>query len=129
MKARFQSPISCTKPTLCSAHKDSPVTRKITHSLLFLFLFFCGTKSLRHRLRLRKRIFGETTPCSVSFLRHPSLVKSPLSVQHTKTVPWPKQSHTHFFSFSFFWDQVFASQIKTKEEICWVKLTHFESAV
>ena len=29
------------------------------------------------------------------------------------------------FPFPFFWDQVFASQMKTKEEICWVKLTPF----
>ena len=56
------SSISCTKSTFCSAHKDSPVAKTITHSLHILFLFFL-------------------------------------------------------------WDLVFAAQIKTKEEISWVKLT------
>ena len=55
------SSISCTKFTFCSAHKDSPVAKTITHSLHILFLFL--------------------------------------------------------------WDLVFAAQIKTKEEISWVKLT------
>ena len=56
------SSISCTKFTFCSAHKDSPVAKTITHSLHILFLFL--------------------------------------------------------------WDLVFVAQSKTKEEICWVELTH-----
>ena len=59
-----------------------------------------------------------------SALNSPCLVQSPLSVQCIKTVPWPNIQHTLCISFSSsLWDQVFASQIKTKEEFCWVKLT------
>ena len=60
-----------------------------------------------------------------SALRCPSLVQSPLSVQHSKTVPRPKYStHSLHILFLFFlWDLVFVAQSKTKEEICWVELT------
>ena len=78
------SSISCTKSTFCSAHKDSPLAKTITHSLHILFLFFCGTQSLQHRLRLRKRLVGwNWLLCWWSALRHPSLVQSPLSVLST----------------------------------------------
>ena len=56
------SSISCTKSTLCSAHKDSPVAKTINTLPAYPFPFFL-------------------------------------------------------------WDLVFAAQIKTKEEISWVKLT------
>ena len=46
---------SCTKSTLCSAHKDSPVAKTFNTLTAFPFPLFCGTKSLHHRLRLRKR--------------------------------------------------------------------------
>ena len=117
---------SCTKSTLCSAHKDSPVAKTFNTLTAFPFPLFCGTKSLHHRLRLRKR-FVEwlwVWLLSASALNHPSLVQSPLSVQSIKTVQWPKHSaNSLHFLFLFFWDKVFASQIKTKKEICWVKLT------
>ena len=38
-----------------------------------------------------------------SALSHPSLLQSPLSVQHIKTVQWPKQFTTFPFFFFFSW--------------------------
>ena len=102
----FKAPISCTKSTLYLVHKNSPVAKTIKHSLLFLFFFSfsCRTKSLQHRLRLRKRFVGwNWLLCGWSALSHPSLVQSPLSVQCIKTVQWPKQStHSLLFLFLFF---------------------------
>ena len=176
----FQSIISWTKCTLCSMHKDSPVTEipntlttfpfpffwdqvfasqmkakeeiclvKLTlfvdHQLLILYLLykvhflfhtlrqpsgqntqhtcciffsfsFFGTKSLHHRLRLRMRCVEWNWHLCGSTLSQSSLVQIPLSIQHIKTVQWPKYS-THSLHFLF---QVFASQIKTKQLICWV---------
>ena len=94
------SPISCTKSTLCSVHKDSPVAKTINTLTAFPFPPFCGTKSLHHRLRLRKRFVGWNWLLCESVLIHPSLVQSPLSVQRIKTVLWPKQS-THSLHILF----------------------------
>ena len=46
----YNSPISCTKSTLCSVHKDSPVAKTINTLTAFPFPPFCGTKSLHHSL-------------------------------------------------------------------------------
>ena len=94
------SPISCTKSTLCSVHKDSTVAKTINTLTAFPFSPFCGTKSLHHSLRLRKRFVGWNWLLCESVLIHPSLVQSPLSVQHIKTVLWPKQS-THSLHILF----------------------------
>ena len=83
----------------------------------FYFLFL-GTRSLHHRSGLRKRLFGWHQPLKGPALSLPSLVQSQTPDQHIKTVQCPKQ----LYSFSF-GDQVFASQIKTKEKIVWVTLT------
>ena len=91
---------SCTKSTLCSAHKDSPVAETFSTLIAFTFPLCCGTKSLHHRLRLRKRFVGwNWLLCGPAF-SHPSLVQSPPSVQHIKTVQWPKHS-THSLQFLF----------------------------
>ena len=112
LKASFKSPIPYAKSNTQSAHKDNPESKIVLSSL------FWGTKSLRHRSRLRKRFLGVTpTPLRVSF-------KSPISC--TKSSTWSVHkdspvSETVLFLFSR--DQVFASQIKTKEGICWVTPT------
>ena len=68
----------------------------------FPFPPFCGTKSLHPRLRLRKSFFGwNWLLCGPAF-SHPSLVQSPLSVQHVKTVQWPKHSTHPLHLPSFF---------------------------
>ena len=54
-------------------------------------------------------------------LKHPSLLHSSRSFQHSKTVLFPKQlSHSSLY---FLVDQVLASQIKTEEETLWMTLT------
>ena len=77
------------------------------HSTLTAFPFprFFGTKSLHLRRRLRKRFVGLQWVwlLSASALNPPSLIQSPLSVQHIKTVQWPKNSaHSQLFLFFFF---------------------------
>ena len=163
----FQSIISWTKCTLCSMHKDSPVTEIpntlttfpfpffwdqvfasqmkakeeiclvklslfVDHQLLILYLLykvhflfhtlrqpsgqntqhtcciffsfsFFGTKSLHHRLRLRMRCVEWNWHLCGSTLSQSSLVQIPLSIQHIKTVQWPKYStHSLHFLFLFF---------------------------
>ena len=49
---------SVVQSLLCSAHKDSPVAKTFNTLTAFPFPLFCGTKSLHHRLRLRKRFVG-----------------------------------------------------------------------
>ena len=87
-------------------------------------LFLLGTKSLHHRSRLRKRLFGWHQPLKGPALSLPSLVQSKTPDQHIKTVQCPKQ----LYSFSF-GDQVFASQIQTKEEVVLVTMPHSGSAL
>ena len=54
-------------------------------------------------------------------IKHPSLLHSSRSFQHSKTVLFPKQlSHSSLY---FLVDQVLASQIKTEEETLWMMLT------
>ena len=65
---------SCTKSTLCSAHKDSPVAETFSTLIAFTFPLFCGTKSLHHRLRLRKRFVGW------NWLLYGSALKSPITL-------------------------------------------------
>ena len=103
------SPISYTKSNTRSAHKDSPVSEMVLPS-------FLGTKSLHHRSRLRKRLFGWQQPLKGQASSLPSLVQSQTPDQCIKTVQFPKQFYL------LFGDQVFTSQIKTKEEIVWVTL-------
>lgn len=63
-----------------------------THSLLFPILFFCGTRSLHHRFRLRKRfIEWNWFLCGSALVNHPSPVQSPFSIQRFKTVQFLKQ--------------------------------------
>ena len=81
------------------------------------YSFLGGTRSLHHRSRLRKRLFGWHQPRKGPALSLPSLVQSLTPDQRIKTVQCPKQF------YSLFWDQVLASQIKTKEEIVWVTPT------
>ena len=50
------SPISCTKSTLCSAYKDSPVAETLDTLAAFPFPLFCGTKSLHHRFKTKEEI-------------------------------------------------------------------------
>lgn len=69
------------------------------HTQCISFSFFCGTRSLHHRLRLRKRFVKWHWLLSGSTLSHLSLVQSPLSIQRIKTAQWPKHFHTHFISF------------------------------
>ena len=82
-RASFKSPISCTKSNTRSAHKDSPVSETVLPS-------FLGTKSLHHRSRLRKRLFGWHQPLKGPALSLPSLVQSQTPDQHKKTVQFPK---------------------------------------
>ena len=58
----------------------------------------------------------------------PSLIHKSGSIQHSKTVQFPKLfSHSSHF---FLVDQVLASQIKTEEETSWVRPTpHCGSAI
>ena len=100
----FKSLMSCTKSTLCSVHKDSPVAETFNTLTAFTFPPFCGTKSYHHRLRLRKRFVGWNWLLCGSALQSPiTLVQSPLSVQHIKTVQWPKHStHSLHLLFLFF---------------------------
>ena len=73
-----------------------------TCCIFFSFSFF-GTKSLHHRLRLRMRCVEWNWHLCGSTLSQSSLVQSPLSVQHIKTVQWPKYStHSLHFLFLFF---------------------------
>ena len=98
------------------------MAKTINTLIAFPFPSFFGTKSLHHRLKLRKRFVGWNWPCWGAVLSHPSLVQSTLWSVY-KDSPVAKTFNTlTSFPFSFFRDQVFASQIKTKEEICYVKL-------
>ena len=110
LRVSYKSPISCTKSNTWSAHKDSPVSERF-------YTLFLGTKSLHHRSRLRKSCVGWNQLLCRSALSHPSLVQSQTPDQRIKTVQFPK------CFILFFWDQVFASQIKTKEEFCKVTPT------
>ena len=63
---------------------------------------------------------ANATNCGSAF-GHPSLIHKSGSIQHNKTVQFPKQfSHS---SLHFLVDQVLASQIKTEEETSWMKPT------
>ena len=100
----------------CLCDQNSPVVKTFNTLTAFPFPLLCKTKEDIF-LRWNWLPYG-------SALNSPCLVQSPLSVQCIKTVPWPNIQHTLCISFSSsLWDQVFASQIKTKEEFCWVKLT------
>ena len=113
----FSHPSLVQSPLSVQHVKTVQWPKHSTHPL-HLPSYFCGTKSLHYRLRLRKRFFG----WNWSALSQPSLVQSPLSDQHIKTVQGPKHS-IYSLQILFLSGQVFASQIKTEGEICWVKLT------
>ena len=50
----------------------------------------------------------------ITCLRSTLTTRHNVHAEHWKTIQWPKQ----LLLFLFVWDQVFASQIKTKGEIC-----------
>ena len=115
---------SCTKSTLCSAHKDSPVAETFNTLTAFTFPLFCGTKSLHHRLRLRKRFVGWNWLLCGSALKSPILLYKVHSLfSALRQSSGQNIQHSLLFLFLVFLDQVFTSQIKTKGEICWVKRT------
>ena len=118
LRVSFKSPISCTKSSTWSVHKDSPVSEtvlflfsrdqvfasqiktkegicwvtptplwaslsllgKVKHLIStwrqpnvrnsFFFLHCLGTKSLYHRSRLRKRLFGQHCCCVSALTLH-----------------------------------------------------------
>ena len=88
------------------------------HTPLFVFWW---TRSWHPRSRLRERFYGWSWVQSRSAVSHPSLIHSSRSIQHSKTVQFPKQFSLS--SLCFLVDQVLASQIKAEEETLWVKLT------
>ena len=107
-------------------HKDSPVAETINTvtAYPFPFFFFCGTKSLHHRWDQGRDLLRETDPFVGQYLFTHLLYKVHSLFSAQRQSSGQNNQHTHCFSFSsFLWDQVFASQTKTKEEICWVKLT------
>ena len=92
-------------------------TVQFANSFHTLFFVSWWTKSWHPRSRLRKRLYGRNS----LHAGHPSLIHRLRSVQHSKTVQFPKQfSHS---SLCFLVDQVLAPQIKAEEETLWVKLT------
>lgn len=72
---------------------------RIQHIHCFsLSFFFCGTRSLHHRLRLRKRfIEWNWFLCGSALVNHPSPVQSPFSIQRFKTVQFLKQLLMNMF--------------------------------
>ena len=101
----LKSPITLVQSPLSVQHiKTVQWPKHSTHSLHLIFSLFCGTKSLHHRLRLRKSFVGWNWLLYGSALKSPiTLVQSPLSVQRIKTVQWPKHStHSLHFLFLFF---------------------------
>ena len=69
----------------------------------FTFPLFCGTKSLHHRLRLRKSFIGWNWLLYGSAPKSPiTLLQSPFTVQRIKTVQWPKHSTLTAFPFPRF---------------------------
>ena len=105
------SPIHSSRSVLCSKTVQFP------NSFHTLFFVSWWTKSWHPRSRLRKRLYGRSS----LHAGHSSLIHSSRSVQHSKTVQFPKQfSHS---SLCFLVAQVLAPQIKAEEETLWVKLT------
>ena len=87
-------------------HKDSPVSETV-------FPLFWGDQVFASQIKTKEELYRVTpTLVSGSVLSLPSLVQSQTPDQCIKTVQYPKQ----FFPL-FLGDQVFASQIKTKEEL------------
>ena len=109
--------------TLCSAHKDSPVAKTINTLTAFPFPFFWD-QVFASQIETKEEIrWVKLTLLRVSSKLPISFAESTLRSAN-KDGPVAKTFNTlTSFPFSFFRDQVFASQIKTKKEICWVKLT------
>ena len=98
----FQSPISCAKSMISSGGHGTTDQDQGREML-------CGSDAFEGQLlatHLLHKVHSLFWACK----------DSPLA----KTI----NTLTAYF-FPFLWDQVFASQIKTKEEIGWVKLTSF----
>ena len=108
LRVSFKSPISCTKSSTRSVHKDSPVSEKV------LFLFSRDQVCITDQ-DWGGDLLGDTNPFMGQLK---SLGQSQTPNQHMKTAQCPKQ----FFFPSLFGNQVFVSQIKTKEEIVWATL-------
>ena len=102
--------ISCTKFKIHSVYMSSP-----TAKTFFFFQFFREDQSLLYRPSNSERECAWWTNSLVGQCLHQlSLVQSSRSIQHIKTVPWPK----HFF-FSYFLGRTslcFTDQV-TQEEI------------
>ena len=98
------------------APTDSPVSETV------LYLLF-GDQVVASQIKTKEEICWVTpTPLRVSF-------KSPISCKKSNTQSVHKDSPvSETVLFLFFRDQVFASQIKTKKEICWVTLTSLRAS-
>ena len=117
----YQSPFSCTQLKIRSAKQHSPVSKIVfTH-----FSFFLVDQVLASQIKNEEDIFW-VTPTSFK-VSH----QSPMSYTQFKIClvqqdcPVSKTVFTHFSLF-FGGPNLIASQIKTEEEIFWVKLTPFE---
>ena len=118
----YQSPFSCTQFQIRSAKQDSPVSKTVfTH----FSLFFGGPSLIAFQIKNEEDIFW-VTPTSFK-VSH----QSPMSYTQFKIClvqqdcPVSKTVFTHFSLF-FGGPNLIAFQIKTEEEIFWVKLTPFE---
>ena len=88
-----------------------------------VFSSFLGDQVFASQIKTKEELCRVKPTLCRSALSHPSLVQSQTPDQRIKTVQFPK------CFILFFRDQVFASQIKTKEELCRVKPTLCRSAL
>ena len=68
IRVSSQSPISHTKSTLCSVHKDSPVAETFNTLTSFPFPLFCRTSLCITDLNQERDYLGETDPVEGQFL-------------------------------------------------------------
>ena len=95
-----------------------PISTLRQSSVRSSFILFFGDQVFASQIQNKEEIFWVTPTIEGPALSLPSLGQSQTPDQHIKTVQCPKQ----LYSFSF-GDQVFASQIQTKEEVVWVTPT------
>ena len=109
LRVSFKSPISCTKSSTQSVHKDSPVSETV------LFLF-SRDQVFASQIKTKEGICWVTpTPLWASL----SLLGKVKHLISTRRQPNVRNS---FFFPSLFGNQVFVSQIKAKEEIVWATM-------
>ena len=105
-RVSYQSPISCTVQDLFITARQSSFQNSF-HTLLFVFWW---TKSSHTRSQLWKRLLGWSWRHHGSAISHPSLLHSSRSVNHSKTVQFPKHFSRSSLSLSFFfffrWSQL-----------------------